>query len=76
VKLCVLALLLQRVAKLRAKSTWSTISDELARLYATRCRIQGREVVRTTKLTARLVSLVDRLRVAKPPAVLGDAHDA
>lgn len=51
-------------------------SHELARPHATRCRTEGKDVMLSTDLSARLVSLLDRVRVAKPPAVVADAHGA
>lgn len=70
VKLCVLALLVQRVCEIRAKRTWPQIANELQRIAAIDCLVEGKVVVRTTKLSPAAVSLLDALRVPKPRAVL------
>jgi hypothetical protein len=50
VKLCVLALLLQRAAELRAKDTWRNIRHALQRIQVSRYRLDGKAIVQTTNI--------------------------
>ena len=70
VKLCVLALLLQRTAEIRAERSWSEIESVLGRVHAVDCSVDGKLVVRTTKLAAEAVALFDALGVKEPSPVL------
>ena len=70
VKLCVLALLIQRTAEIRAGRSWAEIKNVLGRIFAVDCQVEGKLVVRTTKLSAEAVSLFDALGVKRPSPVL------
>jgi hypothetical protein len=67
VKLCVLALLLQRAAEIRTGDTWRTIRLVLDEIQAVRYRVRGTTIVQSTHLTARARTLLKKLRVAPPP---------
>lgn len=70
VKLCVLALLLQRVAEIRAKDTWRNISHVLEQVQAVELHVGSKAIVRTTKLTEAAERVLASLGVAKPKDVL------
>jgi transposase len=67
VLLCMLALLVVRVAERRTGQTWNRIRSELDRLYEGRFRGKAGEVVRTSELTSSQLSLLNRLGIPKPP---------
>ena len=75
VKLCVLALHLQRAAEIRAGDTWRNISHVLERVQAVELRIGARTIVRPTELTPEAAALLASLGVARPKGVL-DVRDA
>jgi hypothetical protein len=67
VKLCVLALLLQRAAEIRTGDTWRNIRLILDEVKAVRYRVRGTTIVQSTRLTAQTTTLLKKLRVAAPP---------
>jgi DDE family transposase len=67
VKLCVLALLLQRAAEIRTGDTWRNIRLILEEVKAVRYRVRGTTIVQSTRLTAQATTLLKKLRVAPPP---------
>ena len=70
VKLCVLALTIQRVAEIRAKDTWRNVSHVLEQIHAVEVQVGSRAIVRTTKLTEEAVATLASLGVARPNDVL------
>jgi Transposase DDE domain len=66
VKLCVLALLLQRAAELRTGDTWRNIRLVLDELKAVRYRVHETTIVQSTHLTAQATTLLKKLQVAPP----------
>ena len=66
VKLCVLALLLQRAAELRTGDTWRHIRLVLDEIKAVRYRVHGTTIVQSTRLTAQATTLLKELQVAPP----------
>src|SRR6266516_5031901 len=67
VKLCVLALLLQRAAEIRAGDSWRNIRLVLDEIKAVRYRVRGTTIVQSTHLTAQATTVLKKLRVAPPP---------
>jgi transposase len=70
VKLCVLALTIQRAAEIRAKDTWRNLSHVLEQIHAVEVQVGSRAIVRTTKLTEEAAAVLARLGVARPNDVL------
>lgn len=70
VKLCVLALLLQRAAEIRSEDTWRNLSHVLEQIQAVEVQVGSRAIVRTTKLTAEAERVLASLGVARPNDVL------
>jgi Transposase DDE domain len=66
VKLCVLALLLQRAAEIRTGDTWHHIRLILDQVKAVRYQVQGTTIVQSTRLTPQATTLLKKLRVAPP----------
>lgn len=67
VSLCVLALLLERVAEIRAGDTWRNIRAQLETIKVVEYERAGVRVRQTTELKPELISLLKRLRVTPPP---------
>jgi len=70
VKLCVLALHLQRAAEIRAKDSWRNISHVLEQIHAVEVQVGSKTIVRTTELTADAQRVLASLGVARPKDVL------
>lgn len=70
VKLCVLALQIQRAAELRCGQPWTAIAHVLGRLKAVRYRSQKRSIVQRTEVSGELAQTLRQLRVQAPPKVL------
>ncbi|HLE60020.1 MAG TPA: IS1634 family transposase [Thermoanaerobaculaceae bacterium] len=70
IKLCVLALLLERAAEIRAEDTWRNLRLALEEIKAVRCQVQGTTVVQTTRLTAQATAYLKKLGIAPPKRIL------
>jgi hypothetical protein len=70
VKLCVLALLLERAAEIRAEDSWRNIRFVLEGLKAIRYRVQDTTIVQTTRLTPQATALLKKLQVPPPKRLL------
>ena len=70
VKLCVLALLLQRAAEIRTADTWRNVCLFLEEIKAMRYRVQGTTIVQSTRLTPAAAALLKKLQVAPPKRLL------
>jgi transposase len=70
VKLCVLALLLERAAAIRAGDSWRNIRFVLEELKAVRYRVQDTTIVQTTRLTPQATALLKQLQVPPPKRLL------
>jgi len=70
VKLCVLALLLQRVAEIACEDTWRNIRRELATIQAIECVTPSGSFVRRTRPSEAAVGYLDKLKLPVPPRVL------
>jgi hypothetical protein len=70
VRLCVLALQMQRAAEIRCTLPWSRIAHELGALKAVRYLTGGRTIVQRTKVADSLGSILKKLGVSMPKQVL------
>jgi hypothetical protein len=70
VTLCVLALLLERAAEIRAGDRWRNIRFVLAGLKAIRYRVHDTTIVQTTRLTPQATALLKKLQVPPPQRLL------
>jgi transposase len=70
VKLCVLALLLERAAEIRAGDSWRNIRFVLEGLKAIRYRVQDTTIVQTTRLTPQATALLKKLQAPPPKRLL------
>ena len=66
VKLCVLALLLQRAAEIRTGDTWRHIRLVLDGIQAVRYRVRGTTIIQSTRLTPQATAVLKKLQVAPP----------
>jgi transposase len=70
VKLCVLALQMQRSAEIRAGLPWARIAHALTALKAVRYSSQGRTIVQRTKIGPELGDLLKKLGIPIPKQLL------
>src|SRR5712691_9163266 len=70
VKLCVLALLLERAAEIRVGETWRNLRFALEEVKVVRYRVHGLTLVQSTRLTAQVTAYLKKLGVKPPPRVL------
>ena len=70
VKLCVLALQLQRAAELRTGLPWARVADRLATLKAVRYRTEARSLVQRTRIGPELGEVLNKLGVSRPKRLL------
>jgi transposase len=66
VSICVLALLLERIAEIRTRDTWRNILRELHTLKVVEYERAGARVLQTTEPTPAVLDLLKKLRVAPP----------
>jgi transposase len=76
VKLCVLALLLERAAEIRCQQTWRTIRHTLEQLKVVRYRMHSRTIVQSTQVTAPVAAVLQRLGVPLPKRILEVSDEA
>lgn len=70
VKLCVLALLIERAAELRCGDTWRNIWLQLRRIRAVRYTLAGRTIVQTTRPAPEALGYLEKLKISKPNKIL------
>jgi len=70
VKLCVLALQVQRAAEIRCAQPWARIAHTLGQLKAVRYRSDSRTIVQRTKTTAALAETLKKLGISMPKQIL------
>ena len=70
VKLCVLALQVQRAAEIRCAQPWARIAHTLGQLKAVRYRSDRRTIVQRTKITAPLAETLKKLGIPMPKQIL------
>ena len=71
VSLCVLALLVERIAEIRAKDTWRNIRDQLETIKVVEYQRGGVHVQQTTEIRPAAAALLARLKVELPPKIHG-----
>ena len=76
VKLCILALQMQRAAEIRCEQPWARIAHELAALKAIRYRAQGRAIVQRTKIFENLGEILKTLGISTPKKIISVAEPA
>src|SRR3954462_4080564 len=70
VKLCVLALQIQRAAEIRCQLPWARIAHALGGLKVVRYRCESRTIVQRTKISAELSAMLKTLKISVPKQVL------
>jgi Transposase DDE domain len=70
VKLCVLALQMQRSAEIRTELPWARIAHALGALKAVRYRSESRTIVQRTKISSELAGLLKKLRISAPKQLM------
>src|SRR5277367_5841875 len=70
VKVCVLALQMQRAAEIRCQLPWVRIAHALGGLKAVRYRCESRGIVQRTKITAELSAMLKTLKVSVSKQIL------
>jgi hypothetical protein len=70
VKLCTLALQIQRAAEIRTGASWARIAHELAALKAVRYRTEARTIVQRTRIPSELGDVLKQLAVSIPKQLL------
>jgi hypothetical protein len=70
VKLCVLALMIQRAAEIAADAPWSQLADVIERLKAVRYTAEGETIVQATRITPELAAILKKLDIARPKPIL------
>jgi transposase len=70
VKLCVLALQMQRSAEIRTELSWMRIAHALGALKAVRYRSESRTIVQRTKISSELAGLLKRLGISAPKQLM------
>src|ERR1700712_535957 len=76
VKLCVLALQMQRSAEIRTGLPWARVAHVLAALKAVRYRSESRTIVQRTKIGAELAGLLKKLGISAPKQLMAVAETA
>ena len=70
VKLCVLALQMQRAAEIRCQLPWARIAHLLSGLKAVRYRCGSRTIVQRTKISADLAATLKTLSISTPKQII------
>jgi hypothetical protein len=76
VKLCVLALQMQRTAEIRTGLPWARIAHALAALKAVRYRSESRTIVQRTNIGSELADLLKKFRISTPKQLLAVTEPA
>jgi len=69
VSLCVLALLIERIAEIRAGDTWRNIRDQLETIKVVEYERDEARVQQTTEVRPAVATLLRRLKVDLPPKI-------
>jgi hypothetical protein len=70
VKLCVLALMIQRAAEIATGTPWSQLVDVLERLKAVRYTAEGETIVQATRTSPELAAILKNLDISRPKPIL------
>jgi transposase len=71
VSICVLALLLERIAETRAGDTWRNVEAKLATIKVVEYDRGQARVRQTMQIRTEVAGLLKQLRVPQPPAIHG-----
>ncbi len=70
VRLCVLALMIQRAAEIATGTPWSQLADVLERLKAVRYTAEGETIVQASRITPELAAILKKLDISTPKPIL------
>jgi len=70
VKICVLALLIERLVELKAGMPWPRLNDALSTLQATEFHAEGSRFIHTSRASADATAALKALGIAVPKKVL------
>jgi Transposase DDE domain len=70
VKLCVLALMIQRAAEIAAQAPWSQLVAVLERLKAVRYTAEGETIVQASRISPELAAILKKLDISRPKPIL------
>ena len=70
VKLCVLALMIQRAAEITTGLPWRQLASLLERLKAVRYTSEGQTVVQATRMAPELTEIFKKLDISAPKTIL------
>ena len=70
VRLCVLALMIQRAAEIATGLPWRRLAGTLERLKAVRYTSEGRTIVQATTIGPELAEILEKLQIATPKPIL------
>jgi DDE family transposase len=70
VKLCVLALMIQRAAEIATGTPWSQLADVLERLRAVRYTAEGETIVQASRIGPELALILKKLDISRPKPIL------
>jgi transposase len=70
VKLCVLALMIQRAAEISTGLTWRQLASLLERLKAVRYTSEGQTILQATTIQPELAEIFKKLGIAAPKTIL------
>jgi len=70
VKLCVLALMIQRAAEIAAEAPWSQLAEVLEGLKAVRYTSEGETIVQASRISPELATILKKLDISAPKPIL------
>jgi hypothetical protein len=70
VKLCVLALMIQRAAEIAIGAPWSQLADVLERLKAVRYTAEGETIVQASRVGPEIAAILKKLDISTPKPIL------
>jgi transposase len=74
VKICVLALLIERIAELKCGSPWSRIKSVLSKMQVTEFQTKGHVFCQLNELPKGAKTILKKLEIQRPRRVLGVKH--
>jgi len=70
VKLCVLALMIQRAAELAIELPWNRLTTILAPLKAVKYQSEGKTILQASKIRPETAEIFKKLGISKPKTIL------
>lgn len=70
VKLCVLALMIQRAAEIATETTWQQIQAALEPIKAVQYKAEDKTIVQASKIRPEAQSILKKLNISKPKMIL------